>query len=125
MRIRFFIAWLLVGLLGACASTGPITSAPERAALIAAPAAASAANTIVIDNFTFMPQELTIPVGTKVTWVNRDDVPHTVTSTTEPRTLNSPVLDTDGRFEMTFTAAGTYPYYCTVHPHMTAKIIVK
>ena len=82
-------------------------------------------NRVVIDNFTFGPQKLMVAVGTKVTWVNRDDVPHTVTSSDEPKVLNSPVLDTDGQFTYTFSEPGTYAYYCTVHPHMTGLVVVK
>jgi plastocyanin len=80
---------------------------------------------VAIDNFAFSPRELTVAVGTKVTWVNHDDVPHTATSTARPRAFDSRTLDTDGRFEHVFTAPGTYEYFCAVHPHMTGKIIVK
>ncbi len=80
-------------------------------------------DTVKIDNFSFMPQTLTIHPGTTVTWVNQDDVPHTVTST--DKKFNSRALDTDERFSFTFSAAGTYNYFCSVHPHMTAKIIVQ
>ncbi|HLX62680.1 MAG TPA: cupredoxin family copper-binding protein [Planctomycetota bacterium] len=76
-----------------------------------------------IDNFTFTPQTLTVAPGTKVTWINHDDVPHTVKST-EKKFL-SKTLDTDDTFSFTFTDAGTYEYFCTVHNHMTGKIIVK
>jgi plastocyanin len=79
----------------------------------------------VIDNFTFSPAELTVAVGTKVTWVNHDDVPHTVTSTQKPRQIESPTLDSDDSFSHVFTAAGNYEYYCAVHPKMTGRIIVK
>ncbi len=80
-------------------------------------------DTVRIDNFSFTPKTLTIHPGTKVTWVNKDDVPHTVTSTENK--FNSRPLDTDERFSFTFSAAGTYNYFCSVHPHMTAKIIVQ
>ena len=93
---------------------GPVSMAGEKAA----------PNEITIDNFSFNPQTLTVPVGTKVTWLNRDDVPHTVVST-DKKTIVSPALDTDERFSYTFSAAGTYDYYCSVHPHMKGKIIVQ
>jgi plastocyanin len=80
---------------------------------------------VVIDNFAFRPATLTIEAGTKVTWVNRDDVPHTATSTQKPRAFHSGTLDTDDKFEHVFNAPGTYEYFCAVHPHMTGKIIVK
>jgi plastocyanin len=78
---------------------------------------------IKIDNFTFEPQTVTIALGTKVTWVNHDDVPHTATSTT--KVFASAALDTDDKFSFVFTKPGTFPYYCAVHPHMTGQIIVK
>jgi plastocyanin len=80
---------------------------------------------IRIDNFTFEPAEITIPAGTKVTWVNHDDVPHTATSSAKPRQFDSGTLDTDEQFSYVFTAPGTYDYFCAVHKHMTARIIVK
>jgi plastocyanin len=82
-------------------------------------------NQIAIDNFRFSPRELTVTVGTKVTWVNNDDVPHTATSTAKPRSFDSHTLDTDGKFSHVFTTPGTYDYFCAVHPHMTGRIIVK
>jgi plastocyanin len=80
---------------------------------------------IVIDNFAFSPHELTIPAGTRVVWTNRDDVPHTATSTVKPRTFDSGALDTDDSYSFVFNAPGTYEYFCAVHPHMTGKVIVK
>jgi plastocyanin len=78
---------------------------------------------VQIDNFSFTPQTLTVHAGTTVTWVNKDDVPHTVTST--DKKLKSRVLDTDERFSYTFSNPGTNSYFCSVHPHMTGKIIVQ
>lgn len=84
----------------------------------------SAANTeIKIDNFSFGPQTVSVPVGATVTWVNHDDIPHTVVST--DGVFKSKVQDTDEKFSYTFTKAGTYPYYCSVHPKMTGQVIVK
>jgi plastocyanin len=85
----------------------------------------TAPNQVVIDNFTFSPAKLTVAVGAEVTWVNRDDVPHTATSTTKPREIDSHTLDTDDRFTHVFKAPGIYEYFCAVHPHMTGQIIVK
>ncbi len=67
--------------------------------------------------------ELTVPVGTQVTWVNKDDVPHVVMSV--DKTFKSKALDTDDKFSFTFQQAGTYEYFCSVHPKMTGKIVVK
>ena len=76
-----------------------------------------------IDNFTFGPQTITVPAGTTVTWTNKDDIPHTSVST--EGVFKSKVLDTDETFSYTFTKAGTYPYYCTIHPKMTGQIVVE
>jgi len=84
----------------------------------------SAANAAVnIDNFVFGPQTITVPVGATVTWTNKDDIPHTSVST--DGVFKSKVLDTDEKFSYTFSKAGTYPYYCTIHPKMTGKVVVQ
>ena len=84
----------------------------------------SAANAEVkIDNFSFGPQTVTVPVGATVTWTNRDDIPHTVVST--DGVFKSKVRDTDEKFSYTFMKAGTYSYYCSVHPKMTGQIVVQ
>ena len=85
------------------------------------PSVANAA--VKIDNFVFGPQTLTVPVGTTVTWTNSDDIPHTAVST--DGVFKSKVMDTDEKFSYTFTKAGTYPYYCTIHPKMTGQIVVQ
>jgi plastocyanin len=85
------------------------------------PSAANAA--VKIDNFVFGPQTITVPVGATVTWTNADDIPHTSVST--DGVFKSKVLDTDEKFSYTFTKAGTYPYYCTIHPKMTGKVVVQ
>jgi 3',5'-cyclic-AMP phosphodiesterase len=84
---------------------------------------ASGANQINIDNFSFAPAVLTVARGTKVTWVNRDDIPHKIA--TNDKRFVSKVLDTNEQFSAVFEAPGTYGYYCTVHPKMTGKIIVQ
>ena len=78
---------------------------------------------VKIDNFSFGPQTLTVSVGTTVVWTNRDDIPHTVVST--EGVFKSKVRDTDEMFSYTFTKAGTYPYFCSVHPKMTGKVVVQ
>jgi len=83
-----------------------------------------AASTIVaVDNFTFTPKEITVPKGTTVTWVNHDDVPHTVVST--DKKFKSRALDTDEKFSFTFSDSGIYGYFCSVHPVMRGKVIVR
>jgi plastocyanin len=78
---------------------------------------------IKIDNYSFAPADITVAAGTTVTWVNRDDVPHTVRN--NDGTLKSKALDTDDKFSMTFDKPGTYEYFCSIHPKMTAKVVVK
>jgi len=75
-----------------------------------------------IDNFTFNPQQITVKAGTKVTFANHDDIPHTVVSA---QNFKSKVLDTDQEFAFTFTTPGTYKYFCSLHPHMTGTIVVE
>lgn len=89
------------------------------------PAAAQQASTaeVKIDNFSFGPSTITVAVGTTVTWVNRDDIPHTVVS--DDKVFKSKALDTDDKFSYTFTKAGTYGYFCSLHPKMTGKVIVQ
>jgi plastocyanin len=92
-------------------------------AAVAAQAPAAAGPTVKIDNFVFGPQALTVSVGTTVTWINQDDIPHTVVA--DDKTFKSKVLDSDERFSFTFTKPGEYGYFCSLHPHMTGKVIVK
>jgi plastocyanin len=80
---------------------------------------------ISIDNFRYVPDTLTVRAGTKVTWTNHDDMPHTVTSAGKPKTLDSDALDTDDQFSHVFAEPGTYTYLCTVHPKMAGQIIVE
>ena len=81
------------------------------------------ANEITIDNFTFTPKELTVAVGTTVKWVNHDDIPHTIVE--KKTTFRSKALDTDDSYSFTFTSAGTFDYFCGLHPHMVGQVIVK
>ena len=85
--------------------------------------AAQDANVVMIDNFTFSPKELTVAVGTTVKWVNHDDIPHTVVNA--DKLFRSKALDTDDSYSFTFTSAGTFDYFCGLHPHMVGKVIVK
>ncbi len=78
---------------------------------------------VKIDNFSFGPAAISVTVGTTVTWTNRDDIPHTVVST--EKVFKSKVLDTDEKFSYTFTKPGEYPYFCSIHPKMTGKVIVQ
>jgi len=108
---------VLGGVLGLAA--GFAVMATDLSTVMAAPESAE----MKIDNFTFAPQSLTIKAGTTVTWTNEDDIPHTVVATA--KAFKSKVLDTDDKFSFTFTTAGSYEYFCSLHPHMTGTIVVE
>jgi plastocyanin len=101
--------------LGAMAGlvTFAIAMAPVRADTIE----------VKIDNFTFTPQQITVKAGDTVTWTNHDDIPHTVTSKTF--IFRSKAMDTDDKFSFTFATPGSFPYFCSLHPHMTGTIVVE
>jgi plastocyanin len=109
---RIFAALLV---LGGFILLGIVTAQPQNA-----PAAQPQ---VTIDNFSFSPGTVTVSVGTAVRWTNHDDVPHTVVS--DDKAFRSKALDTDEAFTYTFTKAGTYNYFCSLHPKMTAKVVVQ
>jgi plastocyanin len=78
---------------------------------------------VSVDNFSFAPATATVRVGSTITWTNRDDIPHTVVSTDQK--FKSPVLDTGEQFSHRFDTAGTYKYFCSIHPRMTGQIVVE
>lgn len=78
---------------------------------------------IRIDNFTFNPPEIIVSAGTTITWTNGDDIPHTVMAVN--KAFRSKVMDSEQTFSFSFSAPGTYEYFCSLHPHMTGKVIVK
>ena len=78
---------------------------------------------VVIDNFVFNPERLTVKVGATVTWTNHDDIPHTVAA--KDRAFKSKVMDTDESFAFTFSTPGEYTYFCSLHPHMTGTVVVE
>jgi len=120
-----FVIVVVVGLLASrvFVHTGRQSSGSYYVAASPAEAHAEVGPTIMIDNFSFMSPTLTVPVGAKVTWINHDDVPHTVVSTEDK--FKSKALDTDESFSFTFTEPGSYPYFCSLHPKMVAKVIVE
>jgi plastocyanin len=90
------------------------------------PAANSAANvTVNISNYTYLPTEMTVPVGTTVTWTNHDDDAHTITAAGDSKLFDSGEIGKDETFQFTFTSAGTYNYLCTVHDNMSGVVVVK
>jgi plastocyanin len=84
--------------------------------------AATGETQLTIDNFTFKPDSITVRAGTRIVWVNDDDIPHSIVETTGK--FHSPALDTEDKFAFTFDKAGTYEYFCGLHPHMTGKVVV-
>jgi plastocyanin len=106
-------AVLLAILAGGSAVTGYASSEQSK----------MAASEVSVDNFTFGPETITVAANSTVTWVNHDDVPHVIAST--DGLFRSKALDTDDKYSFTFAKPGTYQYFCTVHPKMVGKIIVR
>jgi len=100
----------------------PNTRGKEAETKASIPGAATKSD-VVIDNFSFSPKTVTVPVGATVMWTNHDNVSHVVTSA-DSQFKKSPILKTGQRFSNTFSDAGTYAYFCSIHPAMTGKIIV-
>ena len=100
-------------------------AAAATLALGLAVAYAAEPSAVAISDFAFAPPTLTVASGTKVTWTNRDEEPHTVTSADGGQAFKSPALDTDDTFSVTFDKPGTYKYFCSIHPHMVGTIVVK
>jgi len=111
--------------LAAAALTAAIATGVVSATRASADSKTEGAKSEVkIDNFSFAPGEITVAKGTTVEWVNRDDIPHTVVSD-DKSTFKSKPLDTDDKFSYTFSKEGSYTYFCSIHPKMTAKVVVK
>jgi plastocyanin len=92
-------------------------------AVAAAPSETRSGEThLTIDNFTFKPDTITVPVGTRIVWENDDDIPHSIVETTGK--FHSAALDTEDKFSFTFDKAGTFEYFCGLHPHMKGKVVV-
>jgi len=107
---------LLLGALGATAAL--VAAGPQAPSADAAHSAA-----VQIDNFHYSPPMLVVASGTTVTWTNDDDSPHSVRE--KDGKFKSAALDTDDKFSETFTAPGEYEYFCSIHPYMTGKIVVR
>jgi plastocyanin len=116
MRKNRFIPGAVLAALLLIAASGLHTAS-------AADSSPASALQVQIDNFSFTPQEIKVKAGTTITWTNRDDIPHTVVSTDQ--VFKSKALDTDDKFTTTLTKAGTYAYFCSIHPKMTGKVIVE
>jgi plastocyanin len=114
---KLIVATAMLGALGWISASNPRFGASAQGA------AKSQEVVVKIDNFSYMPHDLTVGAGTTIIWVNNDDIPHTVVSTTD--LFKSKALDTDDKFSFTFDKPGTYEYFCSIHPKMTAKVIVQ
>jgi len=108
-KLYYALALMGVALLGALCSGGY--------------AQQPASTEIKIDNFSFTPATISVTAGTTITWINRDDIPHKVMGSNDE--FKSKVLDTDEKFSYTFSKAGTYSYFCSLHPKMTGQIVVR
>jgi plastocyanin len=106
-------AILAVAALGTSQALSPVPAVAQ----------AAAGETVRIDNFTFNPGAITVKAGATVTWVNGDDIPHTVRAV--DGSFKSKVLDSGEKFSFTFAKPGEFAYFCSLHPHMTGKVIVK
>ena len=117
---KLIVAAAMLGALGWIAAS----NARFGASAASAQGAAKSQEVVVkIDNFSYMPHDITVTVGTTIIRVNNDDIPHTVVSTTD--LFKSKALDTDDKFSFKFDKPGTYDYFCSIHPKMTAKVIVQ
>jgi plastocyanin len=112
--------WLIVMAVGLAGAT---TSKPLSAFATSANSQAATEMVVKIDNFSFSPATLTVPVGTTVRWTNLDDIPHSIVS--DDKIFKSQALDTNDQFTYTFAKPGTYGYFCGLHPKMTAKVVVQ
>lgn len=116
--MRFLSSVSRVALFAAIAA--PAAVYPPQAAVAAAPAKVQK---IAIDNFAFSPQVIVVAPGTTVTWTNGDEDPHTVVA--NDKSFHSAAMDTDESYSFTFLHPGEFAYFCSLHPHMTGKVIVK
>jgi plastocyanin len=126
---KLLLALSLCAAVAACggqtvAARQPATSAMPGMSTMesSAPSAPVATDNVVISNFAFGPQTVTVRIGTTVTWTNKDTDEHTVTA--QDGSFNSAPLATNATYQHTFTKAGTYGYLCTIHPFMTATVVV-
>ena len=108
-----------------CGGAAQETMAAADAPDLSFQAGAPAPQTVDITNFAFSPKELVIEKGATVRWTNHDGEPHTVVSSDDPKAFKSKAMDDGDSYSFTFTEAGAYSYFCSVHPHMRGKIVVK
>jgi plastocyanin len=126
---------LAILLVAACSTPAAATVVPTDLPTPVPPAAlatlpppkpppqAASGPSVGIANFNFVAADLTVPAGTTVVWTNHDDVQHTVNAS--DNSFSSPPIDSEGQFSHAFATPGTYAYFCSIHPFMTAKVIVQ
>jgi plastocyanin len=134
MRRILFLTLVLVLIAGgtaglvSCGSSGSSTTQ----ALVTTPATGQTTpltgtgpvlTQVIMQNFAFVPNSITVPTGTQITWVNNDSTTHTVTSDTGA--FDSQSIEPQGTFSFTFNTAGTFSYHCSIHPTMTGTVIVQ
>lgn len=128
--------WLVgsLGILASCRNPefpapapGPANylAGPERGEELVGHSLEASDIQVRIEDFKFAPEKLKVRPGTKVTWVNKDDEPHSATSSEKPKRFDSGVLDSAQSFSFTFTEPGSFAYFCKLHPHMTGVIVVE
>jgi plastocyanin len=100
-----------------------VTAATLVGALLSGSASAANVAAVGIDDFAFTPRELVVPAGTTVTWTNHDEEPHTITAA--QGAFGSAGLAHEEDFSRTFTVPGRYDYFCALHPHMKATVVVR
>ena len=115
---KILVVSLLIIMVLISGCYGPKTAAPSTATQ------PTAANSVEIKGFAFNPGAITVAKGTTVTWTNEDSAPHTVTTTNAPVDFDSGRMSKGDTFSQTFDTAGTYEYYCSIHPNMKGKVIV-
>jgi plastocyanin len=103
----------------------PLAAAAMLVFGIGAYAGAAAPSAVTIANFAFSPAPLKVAPGTTVTWTNKDEEPHTVTSADGGKMFKSEALDTDDKFSFTFDKSGTFKYFCSIHPNMVGTVVVQ
>jgi plastocyanin len=113
---------VVAAMLGVFGWTSASNARFVASAASAQDAAKSQEVVVKIDNFSFMPHDIMVAAGTTVIWVNNDDIPHTVVSTSD--VFKSKALDTDDKFSFTFTTPGSYQYFCSLHPYMQGTVTV-
>jgi plastocyanin len=99
-----------------------IASMAISALLLSRLALAGGESVVKIDNFSFGPDTINVPVGTTLTWHNGDDIPHSVIAA--DKSFRSKALDSEEQFSFVFEKPGEFVYFCGLHPFMKGKIIV-